>query len=92
MVIITSFWFSTIPVAFLTLTRLLRNRRIFVETDLRRIHNDPIIIFQITTRSATRTPVVVRGVESIIESCQKVNYEDFEISVVTDDEADKVTL
>lgn len=92
MVIITSFWFSTIPVAFLTLTRLLRNRRIFVETDLKRIHNDPIIIFQITTRSATRTPVVVRGVESIIESCQKVNYEDFEISVVTDDEKDKVTL
>ena len=92
MVIITSFWFSTIPVAFLTLTRLLRNRRIFIETDLKRIHNDPIIIFQITTRSATRTPVVVRGVESIIESCQKVNYEDFEISVVTDDEKDKVTL
>src|SRR5918995_881936 len=58
MVVITSFWFSTIPVAFLTLTRLLRNRRIFVETDLRRIHNDPVMIFQITTRSATRTPVV----------------------------------
>ncbi len=92
MVVITSFWFSTIPVAFLTLTRLLRNRRIFVETDLRRIHNDPEIIFQITTRSATRTPVVIRGVESIIESCSKVNYDSFEISVVTDDEKDKATL
>jgi beta-1,4-mannosyltransferase len=92
MVVITSFWFSTIPVAFLTLTRLLRNRRIFVETDLRRIHNDPEIIFQITTRSATRTPVVVRGVESIIESCSKVNYDSYEISVVTDDEKDKGTL
>src|SRR5919108_3003297 len=92
MVAITSFWFSTIPVAFLTLIRLLRNRRIFVETDLRRIHNDPVIIFQITTRSATRTPVVIRGVESIVESCRKVNYNSFEISVVTDDEKDKVTL
>jgi egghead protein (zeste-white 4 protein) len=92
MVVITSFWFSTIPVAFLTLTRLLRNRRIFVETDLRRIHNDPKIIFQITTRSATKTPVVVRGVESIIESCKKVNYDSYEISVVTDDEKDKRTL
>jgi beta-1,4-mannosyltransferase len=92
MVVITSFWFSTIPVAFLTLTRLLRNRRIFVETDLRRIHNDPEIIFQITTRSATRTPVVIRGVESIIESCSKVNYDSYEISVVTDDEKDKGTL
>lgn len=92
MVVVTSFWFSTIPVAFLTLTRLLRNRRIFVETDLRRIHNDPEVIFQITTRSATRTPVVIRGVESIIESCSKVNYGSYEISVVTDDEKDKGTL
>jgi egghead protein (zeste-white 4 protein) len=92
MVVITSFWFSTIPVAFLTLTRLLRNRRIFVETDLRRIHNDPEIIFQITTRSATRTPVVIRGVESIIESCNRVNYDSYEISVVTDDEKDMATL
>ena len=92
MVAITSFWFSTIPVAFLTLTRLLRNRRIFVETDLRRIHNDPVIIFQITTRSATKTPVVIRGVESIVESCQKLNYNSFEISVVTDDEKDIDTL
>jgi egghead protein (zeste-white 4 protein) len=92
MVVITSFWFSTIPVAFLTLTRLLRNRRIFVETDLRRIHNDPEIIFQITTRSATRTPVVIRGVESIIESCHNVNFDSYEISVVTDDERDRHTL
>ena len=92
MVVITSFWFSTIPVAFLTLTRLLRNRRIFIETDLRRIHNDPEIIFQITTRSATRTPVVMRGVESITESCHKVNYDSYEISVVTDDERDRHTL
>jgi hypothetical protein len=71
---------------------LLRNRRIFVETDLRRIHNDPEIVFQVTTRSATRTPVVIRGVESIIESCSRVNYDSYQISVVTDDEKDKDTL
>ena len=63
-----------------------------MQTDLRRIHNDPVIIFQITTRSATKTPVVIRGVESIVESCQKVNYNSFEISVVTDDEKDVATL
>ena len=80
MVVITSFWFSTIPVAFLTLTRLLRNRRVFIETDLKRIHNDPEIIFQITTRSATRTPVVLRGVESIIESCQNTYFLKIELN------------
>jgi cellulose synthase/poly-beta-1,6-N-acetylglucosamine synthase-like glycosyltransferase len=36
--------------------------------------------------------VVIRGVESIVESCQKVNYNSFEISVVTDDEKDIDTL
>jgi egghead protein (zeste-white 4 protein) len=91
-VAITSFWFSTIPVAFLTLARLLKNRRIFIETDPIRIHNDPSIIFQITTRSATRTPVVKRGIDSIIESCLKVNYNNYHISVVTDDANDSCTL
>ncbi len=68
MVIITSFWFSTIPVAFLTMTRFIRNRKVFVEKDMRRIRNDPIIIFQITTRSATKITVVERGIYSIIDS------------------------
>ena len=89
---ITSFWFSSIPVAFLTLIRLLKNRNIFVEKNLERIHNDPIIIFQITTRSATKTPVVKRGINSIISSCHKINYSDYQISVVSDDPQDITTL
>src|SRR3954452_17952479 len=92
MIILASFWFSTIPVAFLTLGRFLKNRNTFVEHDLRRIYNDPIIIFQITTRSATKTPVVKRGINSIISSCLKINYSDYQISVVSDDPQDIATL
>src|SRR5215212_11650782 len=92
MVILASFWFSTIPVAFLTLGRFLKNRNIFVEQDLRRIYNDPIIIFQITTRSATKTPVVKRGIDSIISSAHKIKYSNYFISVVSDDLDDVTTL
>src|SRR5919199_3473608 len=91
-VVISTFWFSSIPVAFLTLIRFLRNRNIFVEKDLERIHNDPIIIFQITTRSATKTPVVKRGINSIISSSNKVKYSNYIISVVSDDLEDVATL
>jgi egghead protein (zeste-white 4 protein) len=92
MIILASFWFSTIPVAFLTLGRFLKNRNIFVEHDLRRIYNDPKIIFQITTRSATKTPVVKRGIDSIINSSLKINYRNYQISVITDDPKDRTTL
>jgi hypothetical protein len=92
MVILTSFWFSTIPVAFLTLGRFIKNRNIFVEQDLRRIYNDPKIIFQITTRSATKTPVVKRGIDSIINSSLKINYNNYQISIITDDPKDRITL
>jgi beta-1,4-mannosyltransferase len=92
MIILASFWFSTIPVAFLTLGRLLKNRNIFVEHDIRRIYNDPLIIFQITTRSATKTPVVKRGIDSIINSSKKINYNNYQISIITDDPKDKATL
>jgi beta-1,4-mannosyltransferase len=92
MIILASFWFSTIPVAFLTLGRFLKNRNIFVEHDLRRIYNDPEIIFQITTRSATKTPVVKRGIDSIINSSLKINYRNYQISIITDDPKDKATL
>ena len=92
MVILASFWFSTIPVAFLTLGRFLKNRNIFVEQDLRRIYNDPKIIFQITTRSATRTPVVKRGIDSIINSSLKIKYNNYQISIITDDPKDRTTL
>ena len=92
MIILTSFWFSTIPVAFLTLGRFIKNRNIFVEHDLRRIYNDPKIIFQITTRSATKTPVVKRGIHSIINSSLNINYSNYQISIITDDPKDKITL
>jgi egghead protein (zeste-white 4 protein) len=92
MIILASFWFSTIPVAFLTLGRFLKNRNTFVEQDLRRIYNDPMIIFQITTRSATMTPVVKRGIDSIIDSSLKINYRNYQISIITDDPKDKATL
>ncbi len=92
MIILASFWFSTIPVAFLTLGRFLKNRNTFVEQDLRRIYNDPTIIFQITTRSATMTPVVKRGIDSIIDSSLKINYRNYQISIITDDQKDKATL
>jgi beta-1,4-mannosyltransferase len=90
--VISTFWFSSIPVAFLTLIRFLKNRNIFIEKDLERIHNDPIIIFQITTRSATKTPVVKRGIDSIISSSNKINYSSYFISVVSDDSQDIATL
>ena len=77
----TFFWLSYVPIAILSVWRILRNRKVFVEQDLRRIHNDPAIIFQITTRSATRTPVVKRGILSITNSAQKVNFYNYQISV-----------
>jgi egghead protein (zeste-white 4 protein) len=86
------FWLSYVPIAFLSVFRILKNRNLFVEHDLRRIHNDPAIIFQITTRSATRTPVVRRGLKSIISSVEKVNFYNYQISIVTDDPDDARTL
>lgn len=52
----------------------------------------PIIIFQITTRSATKTPVVRRGVQSVIDSARRARFHDYRISVVTDDPADVQTM
>ncbi len=83
---------SYVPIAILSLYRILKNRNVFVEKDVRRIHNDPAIIFQITTRSATRTQVVRRGIQSVIDSAKKVNYSSYKISVVTDDLQDILTL
>ncbi len=88
----TFFWLSYVPIAVLSLHRVIRNRSVFVEKDLRRIRNDPAIIFQITTRSATNTPVVKRGIKSIVDSAHCVNFYNYEISVVTDDPKDINTL
>jgi cellulose synthase/poly-beta-1,6-N-acetylglucosamine synthase-like glycosyltransferase len=65
---------------------------VFVEKDLRRVYNDPEIIFQITTRSATKTPVVARGIASVIMSARSVRFNNYHISVVTDDSSDEKTL
>ncbi|MDQ4017230.1 MAG: hypothetical protein M3129_01655, partial [Thermoproteota archaeon] len=69
-----------------------KNRKVFVERDLRRLFNNSSIIFQITTRSATKTSVVKRGIRSITSSAQKVNFYNYQISVVTDDPQDRWTL
>lgn len=90
--VMTVVWLTNVPIAFVSIIRFLKNREAFVGKDLRRIRNDPTIIFQITTRSATRTPVVERGINSILRSCQKIKYVDYQIYVVTDDPNDLTSL
>ena len=88
----TFFWLSYVPIAVNSLHKLLKNHRLFVEKDLRRIYNDPKIIFQITTRSATKTPVVKRGIDSVVASAKQVNFTNYSVSVVTDDGEDEESL
>ena len=57
-------WIFFIPNAVKLFYRFVRNNKQFIEKDLRRIPNDPKIIFQITTKSATKTSVVKRGIQS----------------------------
>jgi beta-1,4-mannosyltransferase len=90
--IATFFWLSYFPVAIVSVWKILKNRKMFVEQDLRHLFNDPAIIFQITTRSATNTSVVKRGIQSIIRSAHKMNFYNYQISVVTDDQQDVRTL
>jgi egghead protein (zeste-white 4 protein) len=90
--IATFFWLTYFPVAIVSVWKILKNRKVFVEQDLCRVFNDPRIIFQITTRSATKTSVVKRGIQSITSSTQKVNFYNYQISVVTDDAQDIWTL
>jgi len=89
---ITVVWLANVPIAFVSIIRFLKNRQYFVGKDVQRIHNDPLIIFQITSRSATKTQVVERGINSIISSCNKINYSEYRISVITDDPQDFSTL
>lgn len=89
---ITVVWLTNVPLAFVSIIRFLKNRGAFIGKDIQRIHNDPVIIFQITSRSATKTPVVQRGIDSIIKSCDKIKYSDYKISVITDDPDDINTL
>ena len=90
--LLTFLWLVNIPIAVLAVSRFFTNRRMFITSDLRRIRNDPEIIFQVTTRSAAKTPVVKRGIRSIIQSCENVDYDKFKISVITDDPADNLEL
>ena len=85
------FWFSYVPIAALSLYRLLRNRSVFVEKHANHINNASII-FQITTRSATKTQVVRRGIQSIIDSSRRIDFRGYKIMVVTDDPNDPTTL
>ncbi|MDQ2684409.1 MAG: glycosyltransferase family 2 protein [Thermoproteota archaeon] len=92
LLVATVLWIFFIPNAIKLFYRFVRNNRQFIEKDLRRIPNDPKIIFQITTKSATKTSVVKRGIRSIIESCKSTNYSKYEILVVTEDPNDEKTL
>src|ERR687896_1742750 len=87
------FWLSYVPVAMISVWKTFKNRKVFVEKDLCRLFNDSFsIIFQITTRSATKTSVVKRGIQSITSSAEKVSFYNYQISVVTDDPQDRWTL
>ncbi|MFL6308838.1 MAG: glycosyltransferase [Nitrososphaera sp.] len=86
------FWLSYVPVALLSVWRIIKNRKLFVEKDLPLFFKDSSIIFQITTRSATTTSVVKRGIRSIVTSAQEINFLNYDISVVTDDPQDRWTL
>ncbi|MDQ3882508.1 MAG: glycosyltransferase family 2 protein [Thermoproteota archaeon] len=72
--------------------RTIKNRKVFIARDLGGHLDKCSIIFQITTRSATRTPVVKRGIQSIIASAERINFDNYQISVVTDDPQDRWTL
>jgi beta-1,4-mannosyltransferase len=86
------FWLSYVPVATTSVWKTFKNRKVFVERDLCRLSNDSSIIFQITTRSATKTAVVKRGIQSIISSAEELDFYNYQISVVTDDPQDRWTL
>src|SRR5215217_8515346 len=86
------FWFSYVPVAMISVWKTLKNRKLLVERDLPIFLIKSSIIFQITTRSATKTEVVRRGIRSITSSAQKVNFCNYQVSVVTDDSQDRWTL
>ena len=86
------FWLSYVPIAMISVWKTFKNRKVLVERDLCRSFNDSSIIFQITTRSATKTSVVKRGIQSITSSAERVNFYNYQISVVTDDPQDRWTL
>jgi beta-1,4-mannosyltransferase len=86
------FWLSYVPVAMISVWKTVKNRKLFVEGDLSCPFINSSVIFQITTRSATRTSVVKRGIQSIINSAHEISFYNYQIAVVTDDPQDRWTL
>lgn len=81
-------WLSYLPLLAINFKNLFHNRSRFVASHLTRVKNDVHIIFQITTRSASRSGVVERGIWSIKDSCRQVGYSNYSIEVVSDDKDD----
>ncbi len=92
LLVATILWIFFVPNAIKLFYRFVKNNKKFIEKDMRRIPNDPRIIFQITTRSATKTSVVKRGIGSIIDSCNRIKYYKYDVVVVTEDSRDNKTL
>jgi len=86
------FWLSYVPVAIISVWKTIKNRKLFFEGDFSNQFNNSSITFQITTRSATRTSVVQRGIRSIVNSASQVSFYNYQICVVTDDPQDHWTL
>jgi egghead protein (zeste-white 4 protein) len=86
------FWLSYVPIAVISVWHIFKSRKVFIEKDFYKIFGNPSIIFQITTRSATKTSVVKRGIQSITSSAERLNFYNYQISVVTDDAQDRWTL
>src|SRR3712207_181665 len=86
------FWLFYVPAAIISVWKTVKNRKLFVAADLSCPLNNTSIIFQITTRSATRTSVVKRGIRSIINSAHEISFNNYQITVVTEDPQDRLTL
>jgi len=86
------FWLSYVPVATVSVWKIIKNRKLLVEGDLSRSFIDSSLIFQITTRSATKTSVVRRGIRSIINAAHEISFSNYQICIVTDDPQDQWTL
>ena len=89
---VTFLWLSYLPVAIIQLRGWLKNRKVYVNMNLARIHNDPHIIFQIMTRSASVSDVVSRGIDSVHAACKSISYSTYSVCVVTEDPNDSSHL
>jgi len=81
-------WLSYLPLLSITFKNLFANRRHFIAERRSRVKNDVHVIFQITTRSASSSEVVDRGIWAIKNSCKQIDYSEYSIEVITDDPSD----